>query len=284
MVTSKTWPDEKLKIAGETIDPATVGKIYEYRKMPLLSMQFRDNAVFQADKPVTIWGSTRQLRGMAERDRKKGDCKVHFEFGDIKKTIDVTPEMAEWKVTLPPMKAGPKPHTLKVNFTIDGEMVHERVVTGIVFGDVWYVAAPAGKFKVPEVKPSGQIVRMIENQSNRDGRDDPSRFSICTSRTPRVMEANGKWSNRLASYWKDADGLAAALGHSIAAKTGRPVGIIFLQAKTGHPAQELDRPEFPQGCPEPDGGLQDGRQPVFRQSLLPRQRAALHRGLEGVLG
>ena len=26
MVTSETWPDEKLKIAGETIDPKTVGK------------------------------------------------------------------------------------------------------------------------------------------------------------------------------------------------------------------------------------------------------------------
>ena len=40
MVTSKTWPDEKLKVAGETIDPATVGKLYEYRKMPLLSVQY----------------------------------------------------------------------------------------------------------------------------------------------------------------------------------------------------------------------------------------------------
>ena len=35
MVTSKTWPEEKLRVAGEVIDPKTVGKIYEYRKMPL---------------------------------------------------------------------------------------------------------------------------------------------------------------------------------------------------------------------------------------------------------
>jgi hypothetical protein len=145
----------------------------------------------------------------------------------------VTPEMAEWKVTLPPMKAGPKPHTLKVSFTIDGEMVHERVVTGIVFGDVWYVAAPVGKFKLPVVKPSGQIVRMIENQSNRDGR---------------------------------------------AGRHHLPAG------QEGHPAQELDRPGLSQGRPEPDEELQDGGQPVFRQPLLPSQRAALHRGLEGILG
>jgi hypothetical protein len=225
MVTSKTWPDEKLKVAGETIDPATVGKIYEYRKMPLLSVQFRDNAVLQADKAVTIWGSTRNY-GEWQTESEQGDCKVHFEFDTIKKTIDVTPEMAEWQVTLPPMKAGPKPYTLKVQFTIDGELVHERVATGIVFGDVWYVASAPRKFDVPAVKPSGQIVRMIENQSKREGKDAPSRFSVCVSRTPK---------NRFASYWKDASGLAAALGNSISAKTGRPVGIIYMQTKTDVP-------------------------------------------------
>jgi len=182
---------------------------------------------------------------------------VHFEFGPqsgsgqgaIKKTIDVTPEMAEWKVTLPPMEAGPKPHTLKASFTIDGEMVHERVVTGIVFGDVWCVAAPVDKFDVPEVKPSGQIVRMIENQSNRDGRSAPSRFSICVSRTPRKLEANGKWSNRLAAYWKDASGLAAALGNSIAAKKERPVGIIFLRARKDIPIKNWIAPSFLKDAP-----------------------------------
>jgi len=240
MVTSKKWPDEKLKLAGSTADsaaeddPSATGKIHEYRKMPLLSVQFRDNAVLQADKPVTIWGSTRNF-GEWQSEPEEGDCKVHFEFGNIKKTIRVTPEMAEWKMTLPPMKAGPKPYTLKVGFTIDGELVHERVAAGIVFGDVWYVAAPAGKFEVPKVKPSGQIVRMIENQSMREGKDAASRFSVCVSRTPRKMQANGKWVGRFASYWKDASGLAAALGHSIAAKTNRPVGVILMQSKTNVP-------------------------------------------------
>lgn len=248
LVTSKTWPDEKLKIAGETIDPATVGKLYEYRKMPLLSVQFRDNAVLQADKPVTIWGSTRNY-GEWQSEPEQGDCKVHFEFGDIKKTIDVTPEMAEWQVTLPPMKAGPKPYTLKVNFTIDGELVHERVAAGIVFGDVWYVAAPAGKFEVPEVKPSGQIVRMIENQSKREGKDAPSRFSVCVSRTPRTMQENGEWGNRFASYWKDASGLAAAFGNRISAKTNRPVGIIFMQSKTDVPIKNWIAPGFLKDAP-----------------------------------
>ncbi len=247
-VTSNTWPDEKLKVAGEVIDPATVGKVYEYRKMPLLSVQFRNDAVFQADQPVTVWGSTRNF-GEWQSEPEAGECKVHFEFGDIRKTIDVTPDLAEWQVTLPPMKAGPKPHTLKVSFTIDGEKVHERVVTGIVFGDVWCVVVPVGKFKVPKVEPSGQIVRMIENQSNRDGRNSPSRFSICVSRTPRVMGKDGRWNNRLAAYWKDANGLAAAIGHNIAAKTGRPVGILFLKSKKPIPLKNWFAPSFLKDAP-----------------------------------
>ena len=245
MVTTKTWPDKELKIVDKDADPAAdqapvaKGKVYEFRKMPLLSTQFRDNAVLQADKPVTIWGSTRNF-GEWQSAPEEGDCKVHFEFGDIKKTIAVTPEMAEWKVTLPLMKAGTKPYTLKVGFTIDGELVQERVATGIVFGDVWYVGAPAlarnVKWKMPEVKPSGKIVRMMANQSKTDGKSEPSRFSVCVSRTPRGKKKEGrKIPNKYASYWKDASGLAAVIGNSISAKTGRPVGIIFMQNKKDAP-------------------------------------------------
>lgn len=222
MVTSKTWPDGTLKIAGKTIDPSTVGLLAEWQKMPILSVQFRDKAVFQADQPVTIWGSTQmwgEWGGPAE-----GECVVHFEFGDIKKTIPVTKGMDEWSVTLPPMKAGPTPYTLKVRFTLNGELAHERVVTDIVFGDVWYVGAPGGKFDLPKATSSGQIVRMLENQSKRDENSKPSRFSVCVSRTP---------GNRFASYWKPAEGLAASLGQLIASKTGRPVGIILMQNKAG---------------------------------------------------
>ena len=44
-----------------------------------------------------------------------------------------------------------------LQYFVDGELVHERVATDIVFGDVWYVAAPPRKFDIPEFKPSGQI-------------------------------------------------------------------------------------------------------------------------------
>lgn len=216
LVTSKTWPDEKLKVAGEVIDPDTVGKLYEYRKMPLLSTQFRDNAVFQAGMPVTIWGSAIHDWGYEAR----GKAVIKFSFAGTEKTIPVTPGMREWQVEVPPMKASADPKTLKVTFTIDGELAHERVSTNVVIGDVWFVAAPSMKLSIPTVKPSGRIVRMIQRQAKRSAFPRPSRYSVCVSTTPK---------NRFASYWKEASGLAGALGHSIAAKTGSPVGIIFMQ-------------------------------------------------------
>jgi hypothetical protein len=234
MVLSKEWPGGQLKIEGETFDPNAVGKVNEYKKMPLLSIQFCDNAVFQADKPVKVWGSTRKY-GEWQAQPEPGKCEVQFEFGDIKKTIAVTPDMEEWNVVIPPMKAGPKPYTLKVRFTVDGELAQERVINNIVFGDVWYVAAPPlegavaktlkkkkGAVDAAEGEPTGPIVRMIENQSNRRVNPRPSRFSISVSRLP---------TSKYASYWKPATGLAAEIGNRLSAKTGRPVGIIFMQTK-----------------------------------------------------
>ena len=56
-------------------------------------------------------------------------------------------------------------------------------------------------------------------------------------------------SNRLAAFWKDAEGLAAALGHTISAKTGRPVGIIFLKARKDIPIKNWIAPSFLKDAP-----------------------------------
>lgn len=241
LVLSKSWQEEKLKIAGETIDPNTVGLRREWRKMPILAVQFCHNAILQADQPVTVWGST-QLYG--ERGTPAvGTGVIHFEFTPeqgspqdvIKKTMPVTAGMDEWSVTLPPMKADGKSYRLKASFTLNGELAHERVSTNIVFGDVWYVGAPAvlgtppakkkkGPAGVAEPvgKPAGPIVRMIESRSKRSGFWKPSRFSVCVSRSP---------DSKYASLWMPAEGLAATIGKSIAAKTGRPVGIIYMESR-----------------------------------------------------
>lgn len=243
LVTRENWPDEKLKVAGETIDPSSVGKSYEYRKMPVLSAQFRDNAVLQADQPVTIWGSAVHpwVHHGAEDMRPEGDAVVHFSFNGIEKDIPVTDDMMEWRVTVPPMKASAEPRTLKATFTIDGELVHERVATNVVIGDVWYVAAPNMKMDLPEVKPSDPVVRMMRRQAKRDSSSRPSRYSVCVSTTPK---------NRFASYWKQPSGLAAVLGHRIAAKTGRPVGVIYMQTRGDDtPLKEWIPPAYLKAAP-----------------------------------
>ena len=213
LVTSETWPDDPIKVAGVVPDPETVGKRYEYRKMPLLSTQFRDNAVFQAGQPVTIWGSAVHDWGY----EAKGKAVIKFSFAGIEKTLPVTPGMREWQITVPPMEASAEPKTLKVVFEIDGELAHERVCKNIVIGDVWYVAASD---RQSGGKQSDGMVRVMGRSAKRATASRPSRFSVSVSTTP---------GNRYESEWNNADGgLAAALGQRICAKTGKPVGIIHM--------------------------------------------------------
>jgi len=223
MVLSETWPDEQLQIAGYTPDASQAGLLYEYRKMPILSAQFRDNAVLQHGVPVTIWGSAIHDWGY----EAQGQAVIHFSFGNIERTIPVTPGMREWSVTLPAMEPTSEPRTLRVSLTIDGELAHERVAEGIVIGDVWYVAMPALEGDVPIVEATSGIVRVMERRAKRDSFPRPSRFSVCVSTTPE---------NRFACTWEDAVAteLAGAVALHIAANAGGiPVGVIFMQNSAG---------------------------------------------------
>jgi sialate O-acetylesterase len=229
LVTRETWPDDPMKIAGVVPDPNAGGLMEEYRKMPLCSTQFRKNAVLQADVPVTIWGSAIHDWGY----EAKGKAEIQFSFAGVEKTIPVTPGMREWSVTLPPMKATSEPQTLKVTFTIDGELAREHIAEGIVFGDVWYVAAPALALKFPAAEKPAGIVRMMTRKAKGSTHPRPRRFSVATSTTPE---------NRFASYWEDATGEPAALAARLATSPDRPVGVIFMQtvpAGKGQPDAKL---------------------------------------------
>lgn len=216
MVSAKNWPDRPIKVDGIVPDVSTLGKLYEYRKMPLLSTQFDDNAVFQAGVPLTIWGSAIHDWG----HEAKGKAEIKFSFAGTEKTIPVKPGMKEWQVILPALAASAEPKTLKVTFTIDGELVHERIRENIVIGDVWYVAASG---KIPNfqyTEKSSAPVRMMTRKCKGSSSPGPRRYSVAISLTPK---------NPFASVWEDANGFAAALGHRIGSKTGNPVGIIFMQ-------------------------------------------------------
>ena len=228
IVIKANWPHDPPKIAGYTPDPNAGGLAYDYRKFPILSTQFRDNAVLQHGKPVTIWGSAkRQYFPDAPGKRV-----IHFDFDGFKQTIELTPDMDEWSVTLDPMKPSANPKTLKVALTIDGEVVHERLAENIVIGDVWYIAAPKLSAKLPAIESAGGIVRVIKRQAKRDKNPNPSRFSIAVSTTPK---------NRFASYWQDvkADTLHGAIAHRIASRSkGVPAGVIFMQSNPSKDAAD----------------------------------------------
>jgi sialate O-acetylesterase len=217
LVTAETWPDNPIKIDGVVPDASESGKLYEYRKMPLLSTQFDDNAVLQAGVPVTIWGSAIHDWGY----EAKGKAEIKFSFAGIEKTIPVTPGMKEWQVVVPPMPASAEPKTLKVTFTIDGEVAHKRIRENIVYGDVWYVAAPSQYADVPMGPKSSAPVRMMTRRSKGASSPGPRRYSVAISTTPK---------NKFASVWQEATDFAAVLGHRIGSKTGNPVGVIIMQA------------------------------------------------------
>lgn len=229
LVLRETWPDDPPRIAGIEPDPNAGGLAYEYRKFPILSTQFRDAAVLQHGVPVTIWGAAvRQYFPNAP-----GEHVIRFSFGGVEKTIRVEPGMEEWSVTLDPMRPSSEPKTMRVLLEIDGEVVHERVVNGIVVGDVWYVAMPSVLAKLPPVEAQEGIVRVMRRQAKRDRSIRPSRFSVATSTTP---------DNRFASSWVDAQvkTLEGAIAHRIAARSGGiPVGVILMQTSRTNNEQDV---------------------------------------------
>ena len=220
LVTSETWPDKPMKIAGVEIDASTVGNVYEYRRLPILRTQFRDNAILQADMPITISGATVLEYG----DEVPGEKVIKFSFAGVEKTIPVTPDMKEWSVTVPAMPVSKEPKTLQVTMTIKGEVVLDRICKNILIGDVWYVAGPMTGKKPPvlKVEDSGQPVRVMTRKSKRSSFERPARYMVSVSTEP---------NNRFASTWDDAtDDFASALGQRLAKQSGRPTGVIYMSS------------------------------------------------------
>lgn len=242
IVHAQNWPNGKLEIAGETIDPNSIGLAYEWRKMPLLSTQFRDNAVLQAGQPITIWGSAQN--GEGEPAPPNSVIQVSFNGTEVSIPLDkpgpnlvaIPPEETrngavghEWRVTVPAMEASDQPKTLTARFLVDGKLVHERVAKNIVIGDVWYVASPG--MSLPQAKQAADDdapigpVRVMTRAAKRSSHDRPSRYSISVSQAA---------DNRFASEWKNAsDDFGAMLGKQIHARTGKPVGIIYMTSVSG---------------------------------------------------
>lgn len=217
MVTNETWPDAPIKIAGVEIDPSSVGLVYDYRKFPILSTQFRDNAVLQADQPITLWGAgARQYFPHAE-----GEKIIHISFNGIEEKIPVDDDIAFWKLTVPAMEASTEPKTLRAALTINGELIHERIAKNIIIGDVWYVAGLGDQKIAKRGEAVSGPIRIMTRAAKGVKSGKPRPYSVATSTTP---------DNRFASYWSTPTeaSFAANLAKSIHTRTGRPVGIIYM--------------------------------------------------------
>ncbi|MEY3394796.1 MAG: hypothetical protein RL346_1032 [Verrucomicrobiota bacterium] len=220
LVTRESWPDKPMKIAGVEPDLSTVGNVYEYRKLPILRTQFRENAILQADMPITISGSAVLEYGT----EAPGEKIIKFSFSGVEKTIPIAPGTKEWSVTVPAMPASKEAKTLQVSMTINGEIVYDRVCKNILIGDVWYVASPnlGKKQPVLNMEDSGQTVRVMKRMAKRSSSERPARYMVSTSSDPH---------NRFASTWENATtDFASVLGHRLAKQSGRPTGIIHMDS------------------------------------------------------
>ena len=218
LVTTDSWPMDHFKLAGETIDPKSYGLQYEHRKLPLLSPQFRDHGVIQAGVPIRIHG------------KALPKSVVKFSFAGTEETLTMGDNESHWEVTVPAMPASMEPKTLKVSCTLDGELAHERTITGLVTGDVWYVALNDPKMprvtNWPNPEPPTGDLRMFTAFASKRTHSIPDRYK---------MSASGNIDSRFYSRWAAAEGLPKVLGEKIHAKTGKPVGIIIMETRSEVP-------------------------------------------------
>ena len=84
------------------------------------------------------------------------------------------------------MKASAEPKTLKVTFTIDGELAHERVVREHRHRRRLVRGRPAAQGSALDTREkSAGLVRMMTRKAKRFSFPRPSRFSVCVSTTPK---------------------------------------------------------------------------------------------------
>ena len=247
---------EHIPIAGETIDSKSYGLQLEHRKLWLLSPQFAHNGVIEAGVPTRLYG------------KALPKSVVSIKFADYEKTITMGKNEDEWEATVPPMEASAEPKLLHVTCTLNGELAHERKLSNIVVGDLWFVAA--GDFKLdrgPGLPKSGPApleaweggnpqLRMLSTNTKQPRGDMPMRFKLNTSGSP---------TSRYFTRWSPTTALTQHLAEKIHAKTGKPVGIIVtspgsgtIKEWTGYeylskiPAWKADAEElYPRYAPDP---------------------------------
>ena len=208
-----TWEMEYIPLAGKVVDPTTYGIMAKYRKLHLLSPQFRDGAVIQADMPTRIYGAA--IPGSV----------VKISFAGKEQTVKVGPNKSEWEATFAPLPANDKPTNIHVTCSVDGKLAHERKIPNIVIGDVWYVAINTKNMpavaRYPKYDAPTGPVRMFQSAASKRSHPVPDRFK---------MTSSGSQQSRFFARWAPPAGLAKELGDKVHAITGKPVGVIVMNS------------------------------------------------------
>lgn len=211
LVTSDTWPDNPIRVAGVDLGPA-----WKRRGVSLAS-QYRDDGVIQAGAATPFWG-----------DAEAGSV-IKLSFAGIEKTVTVGPGERGWRIVIPPLPASAEPKTLKIACHRDGQPYAVTEVPNIVVGDVWYVAVGDFDFTAP-LETQDRSVRLFAARAAKRSNRLPYRYKL---------EIPGKGDRRYAIWRPSADlkqnsaidVFASVLGARIQAKTGKPVGIVVMNTK-----------------------------------------------------
>ncbi|MDT8389056.1 MAG: sialate O-acetylesterase [Lentisphaeria bacterium] len=154
---------------------------------------------------------------------------IHFE-----ESVTMGAEQDEWEIALPAMEASAETKLLHVTCTLNGELAHERRITNVVVGDVWYVAANDLKVLpgagVPKSGPAplqawdgrNPQLRMLNSFAQRLDAPMPSRFKLNSSGNP---------DSSLFARWSPPTGLTKELAQRIYARRGKPVGIVVFDPR-----------------------------------------------------
>lgn len=212
---------------------------------------FRDGAIIQRDKAITIWGHANK------------DVEVAVSLGGITRKA-VANDLQQWSVTLPPMKASTKAIVL----TVRASHGHSKTVQNILVGDIWYLTGSTQltsewgynqRDKEAQRPPARPLVREFRRKT--------AASSFPTPRKRRFETGGGRYRSQwLTADYSDANGGVTMFAYQFAKALGRegiPQGFITMSSGSGGRNRQLASPLSWTSF----HGVKDLKNPIFNARL-----------------
>ncbi|QHI69396.1 sialate O-acetylesterase [Tichowtungia aerotolerans] len=189
---------------------------------------FTDNAVFQQNAPIRIWGIADPQETVA------------ISFAEQKKTVTANPQ-GRWLVTLDPMDASCEPRTL-ICSTSNGN--HKSAIENVLVGEVWLAGGQSNM--------AGTMKRFREHPQDISEASDPLLHFVTVPRKDFEGDSSPtpQWQTAAPQSVQDFSGSAYYFAKNLRKALGDvPIGIIAC-AVGGTPAEAwISRRAF-QNSPE----------------------------------